>query len=159
MDTHSDRPDDLSELERQLSACQPAREGLDADAMLFAAGRAAAPPARSRLAWPALTGVLALLALSFGVWATVERAERLALTRHLRQLSPAPPEAVSPPGTTAEPPTADEPTGDNWLTARRALDHGLEAWPPRVIDTPLTPDPFSTDPVLTVGRRNALLEP
>ena len=158
MHTHPDFPDDLSELERRLSACQPAPEGLDADAMLFAAGRAAGPH-RVRFVWPALTGFLAVLALVMAVWATPERAERLALARHLRQLSPAPSEPVSTPTVPSEPPTADEPTADNWLTSRRALEQGLEAWPPQAIETPTTPGPIPTVPVLMVGQRDALLDP
>ena len=156
MHTHSD---DLSEMERRLSAWQPAPEGLDADAMLFAAGRAAVPRSRFRFVWPALTGFLAVLALLFGVWATTERAERLALDRQLRELSPVPPEPVSSPAVPSEPLTADEPIADDWLTARRALENGLEAWPPRSIDTPVPPGPIPTVPVLMVGQRDALLDP
>jgi hypothetical protein len=159
MHTHSDFPDDLSELERRLSAWQPSSEGLDADAMLFAAGRAAGPPHRVRFVWPALTGFLAVLALAFGVWATTERAERLALDQRLRQLSAAPSEPVSSPSVPDDPPRTDEPTADAWLTARRALEDGLEAWPPRPIDTPATADPIITVPVLMVGQRDALLDP
>lgn len=151
MHTHSDFPDDLGDLERRLSAWQPAPEGLDADAMLFAAGRAAG---RVRLVWPALTGFLAVLTLAFGVWAMTERAERLALDRHLREPSPAPPAPVSSPAVPSEPLTADD-----WLTARRALEEGLEAWPPQAIETSVSPGPLSTVPVLMVGQRDALLDP
>lgn len=159
MHTHSDFPDDLSEMERRLSAWQPAPEGLDADAMLFAAGRAAGSPHRVRFVWPVLTGFLALLALLFGVWATTERAERLALDRQLRELSPAPPVPVSSPDLPSQTQTADEPTADDWLTTRRALEQGLEAWPPQRIETPVSPGPFPSAPVLMVGQRDALLDP
>ena len=146
------QPDDLSELERRLTACRPASQGLDADAMLFAAGRAAAP---RRLLWPALTGFFAVLALALGVWGTAERAERLALGRQLGRPSDAIPEPAPPPAESPEP----QRSADEWLTARRALEQGLEAWPPRPFDTTATPGLPSDAAVLTVGRRDVLLDP
>jgi hypothetical protein len=143
--------DDLSDLERRLSAWQPARDGLDADAMLFAAGRASAP---RRLAWPALAACLAALALSLGTWAAVERAGRLALAERLRQQAPVEP---APPTGPVETPSAEVPGPTSLLAAHRALEHGLDAWAPRPIDTP-APGGSPEPPVLQVGDRKALLE-
>ena len=64
MDTH---PDDLSDLERRLAACAPSSAGLDADAMLFAAGRASARRGPSGIPLAGLTACLAALAIVLGV--------------------------------------------------------------------------------------------
>ena len=142
-------PDDLSELERRLSARRPSASGLDADAMLFAAGRAAGA---SRIPWPALTGLLAALALGLACWATTERAERLALSRPPLQPAPPPPMTVPAPAETHGP-------ADDWLSARRALEEGLEVWHPLALLPPESPTVGRSDPVFTVGQRNALLDP
>lgn len=93
-------PDDLTDLERRLTGWRPNPAGLNPDAMLFAAGRAAARPWR---AWLALAPCLAALAVAVAAWAS-ERAERVALAEQLRQRAPAP--ALVPPD---EPPDSDVP--------------------------------------------------
>jgi hypothetical protein len=145
MDTH---PDNLSELERRLAACGPATAGLDADAMLFAAGRASVRPGRMRFIWPSVSAGLAVLAAALGVWLAAERSERLLLAEHLRRPAPAPSLPSAPP----QPHTADEPAPNSLLSAHRALEKGLDAWPP--LATPdLPPGPPPADPpVLRVGR-------
>ena len=150
MDEHLD---DLNELERRLSSWRPSIEGLDADAMLFAAGRATAP---RRFVWPTLATFLAVLAIALAVWATAERRERLALADQLRERSVPATEPI--PETIHEPLTVDEPSPDGWLSAHRALEHGLDAWPTRPIGDE-SPGPVSLEPVFTVGHRDALLEP
>src|SRR5687768_16336387 len=132
MDTH---PDDLSDLERRLAAWQPVAQGLDADAMLFAAGRASRPRC---LLWPALTVSLAALVLALGVWALRERSERHALAERLRQPAAPEPAAPSPSPVPAEEP-AEGPRASSLLAARRALEHGLEAWPPQPVVPAGTP--------------------
>jgi len=152
MDTH---PDDLSEMERRLGACAPAADGLDADAMLFAAGRASARPGPARFVWPALTTCLAALAVGLGAWLAVERAERLSLAERLRQPAPAP--VPSPLPAPPEPPTADEPAPNSFLAARQALEQGLDAWPPAPVPAAGPPGPLPPDPpVLRVGRPDML---
>jgi hypothetical protein len=141
-------PDNLSELERRLAACPPSSDGLNADAMLFAAGRAAARSGPARFLWPGLTACLAVLAIVLGLWVAVERAERLSLAERLRQ----PPPAPSALPNQSEPATADEPAPDSVLAARRALEQGLDAWPPapvRRADPPGPPPPDA--PILRVG--------
>jgi hypothetical protein len=157
MDTQPDRPDDLTDLERRLAACAPSAEGLDADAMLFAAGRASAR--RGRLVWPALTAGLAVLSVALGAWLVAERAARLELARQLQQPAPAPaPPTAAPVAPAApEPPTANEPPQSSVLAFRQALEKGLDAWPsapPSDADPPGPPRP--DPPVLRVGRPDSL---
>src|SRR5262249_11142884 len=133
---------------------EPATAGLDAEAMLFAAGRASVRPARARFVWPALTGCLAVLSVLLGVWLAGERAERVSLTQQLRPQAPAP--GPSPPAVLPEPPTSDGPNPNSVLAARRALEQGLEAWPPMATGAG-TPGAGSADSaVLRMGRYDAL---
>lgn len=164
MDTHSHRPEDLNELERRLSAWQPSSAGLNADAVLFAAGRASVRPGPARIAWPAFTALLTVLAVVLGLWLAAERSERQALAFRLRERPPAPAVNPSPPpAANAEPvesPTADEPAPDSYLASRRALEKGLDAWPSRVVVRGGPTDPSLTNPpILTLGQRDALLDP
>jgi hypothetical protein len=156
MDTDPLRPDDLSELERRLSGWRPASAGLDADAMLFAAGQAAARRGPARLVWPALTLSLVALATALGAWGASERSERLALAEQLRRPATEPADP-SPPAVPWTGPTADELPPDSLLAARRALEQGLDAWPPRrlVPTRPALPEA----PVLEMGQRNVLVDP
>jgi hypothetical protein len=146
MNTH---PNDLSELERRLVACQPSAAGLDADAMLFAAGRASVRPGRARYLWPALTAGLAAFAMVLGTGWAVERGERLALLVERR--NPAPPPTPLPPPAPPEAPTAQQPASTSVLSWHTMLEHGLDDWPP-----PPPPDgrsgPSPDEPVLRVGR-------
>ena len=81
MDTQpSSNEDDLSDVERRLTGWQPAAERLDADAMLFAAGRAAGQGGLGRLLWPACCVLLVVQAAGLLVWGLAERAERFPLT-------------------------------------------------------------------------------
>ena len=51
---------DLNDLERRLANWRPAGDGLGADAMLFAAGRASVRRSPARFAWPAIAAGLIL---------------------------------------------------------------------------------------------------
>ena len=67
MDAHTPRhEDDLSEFERHLAGWQPSSDGLDADAMLFAAGQAAGRRGRSQLLWPVLCALVTVQAAGAG---------------------------------------------------------------------------------------------
>src|SRR5579872_1055799 len=130
MDTNPDCPDDLSALEARLSGWEPSAAGLDADAMLFAAGRAAARPGAARYVWPALACCASLVAAALGVWLGAERTERQALAQQLRRQDPAP-RSPSGPALEVQPPetpAVEAPPRDSLLAAYRALDEGLEAW-------------------------------
>jgi hypothetical protein len=158
MDTHPQHPDELSDLERRLAACAPADAGLDADAMLFAAGRASTRPGPARFIWPALAASLAGLAVVLGTWLAAERSERLALAERLRQQPPAPaPAAPSSSAAPSDPPTADEPQPNSLLAAHRALEQGLDAWAgqPMTRAGATDPPPYAS-PVLQVGRPDRL---
>lgn len=164
MDTHSNRPEDLTALERRLSSWEPANAGLDVDAMLFAAGRASVRPSLTRYTWPTLTFLMAALSVALGLWLADERSERLALALRLRERPPAP--TVNPPSppaanmTPQETPSTDDLPPNSYLASRRALEEGLEAWPSRVVVRAGPPDPSITNPpILRVGQRDALLEP
>jgi hypothetical protein len=161
MDTHSDHPDDLSELERRLSAWKPADDGLDADALLFDAGRASMRPTAVRFVWPALTGLLTALTVVLGLWLAVERSERLALARRLAELPPAPTvNTPLPPTAPQESAGPEEPSPDSYLAGRRALEQGLDAWPVRAVVRHGPPtSPGRNPPILHLGQRDALLDP
>ncbi|MFL5342649.1 MAG: hypothetical protein ACJ8F7_21160 [Gemmataceae bacterium] len=140
--------DDLSEFERRLAGCPPAAGGLDADAMLFAAGRAAARPSR---AWPLLSFAFAALSLALGVGLLHERGARLEIAA--RQTRPAP--AVQPGAVPAEP----SPAGDAPLLAvHRALEEGRDPWPAHSVML-MEPSSGSLSPVLQPRSLNKLLEP
>jgi hypothetical protein len=163
MDTLPERPDDLKDLERRLAAYAPSPTGLNADAMLFAAGRASVRPGVARFVWPALTLGLTTLAVVLGVWLATERAERLDLAQQLRQTrpphvpSPSPP--FSPGDAPTERPTEYEPAPNSLLAGHRALEQGLDAWPPQAVAWAEAPGPPSDAPVLKVGWRDSLLDP
>jgi hypothetical protein len=164
MDKHSYNSEDMNELERRLSAWQPNRAGIDADAVLFAAGRASVRSGPARFAWPALTTVLAALAVVLGLCLANERSERLALAHRLRERPPAPAVNPSPRAAIniapAEAPAPDEPSPDSYLASRRALEMGLDAWPSRAVarSGPANPS-LANAPVLSLGQREALLDP
>lgn len=164
MDAHSNHSEDLNATERRLSAWKPASEGLDADAVLFAAGRASVRLRPARFAWPALTVVMTALSVVLGLCLADERNERLALARRLRERPPAP--AVNPSPLPAaniapeEPLHSDELPPDSYLASRRALEKGLDAWPIRAIVRAGPPEPsIANPPILRLGQRDALLEP
>ncbi|MGH7172156.1 MAG: hypothetical protein ACRELF_13635 [Gemmataceae bacterium] len=164
METHSHRPEDLNALERRLSTWQPSSDGLDADAVLFAAGRASVRPGPARFAWPALTALMTALAVVFGLWLAAERSERQTLAQRLRERPPAPAVNLSPlPAAIAAPvesPSPDDVPPDSYLASRRALEKGIDAWPVRVVAHAESPEPsVPNPPILSLGQREALLDP
>jgi hypothetical protein len=87
MDIHSSHPDDLRKLEARLANWKPAPEGLDPEAMLFAAGRASART-KARFAWPIVSSCLAMTVIALSARLSAERSERLALLREIQQTTP-----------------------------------------------------------------------
>ncbi len=148
MHTPPDRPDGLTDLERRLAACAPSADGLDADAMLFAAGRASARPGRARLVWPGVVACLSAMSFVLGARLATERAERQQLAHQPEQPAPLLPPSVAP-----EPPTAEQPPNSSVLAARPALEQGLDAWPPAKVPAGA---PAPEPPVLRVGRPDSL---
>jgi hypothetical protein len=143
MDAH---PDDLNDLERRLTAWQPAADGVDADRMLFEAGQATA---RFRYNRRVVLFHL-VLATVCCIWALIEHFERTALARRVQELSaPAAPAPVSPE------PSPEPPSPHSLLASHRVLDRGLDAWPAP------EPGPESPSaparPILRAGQTDALL--
>jgi hypothetical protein len=164
MDKHSNCPEDLNEMERRLSAWRPSSDALDADTVLFAAGRASVQPGPARFVWPALSALLTALTIILGLWLVNERNERLALARRLHERPTAPAinssPAPAPNAVPAESSDLEEPTADGYLASRRALEKGLDAWPSRTEVRSGPSDPSSGDPpILTLGQRDSLLNP
>jgi hypothetical protein len=75
--------DDLTRIERQLSALRPAGGGIDRDRMLFEAGRASARAEGWARAWTFAAAASALVAVSLGVGLARERSRTLDLERAL----------------------------------------------------------------------------
>jgi hypothetical protein len=164
MDAHSNNSEDLNALERRLCAWEPATEGLDADAVLFAAGRASVRPSSARFLWPALTVLMTGLSVVFCLWLADERNERLALVGRLRERPSAP--IVIPSPSPADNPAPEEPARsdelppNSYLASRRALEKGLDAWPSRfVVHSGSMDTSIKNPPILRLGQRDALLEP
>jgi hypothetical protein len=151
----SPHPDDLNELERRLAACAPSSAGLDADAMLFAAGRASARPSAARFVWPALTATLAGLAALLGVWLANERSERLALIRQLRPVPPAVAPYSPPP---AEPWAQAESSSLDLLAVHHALEQGRDPWPAQMAMRVDAPSELSPSPVLQASSLKQMLD-
>jgi len=131
--------------------------------MLFAAGRASARSGPARFVWPALTLGLTTVALVLGVWLATERAKRLELAQQLRQTLPPPLPNPSPSASPGDVPTEhateQEPAPNSLLAGHRALEQGLDAWPPQAVARAETPGPPTDAPVLKVGWRDNLLDP
>jgi hypothetical protein len=81
--THTGDEGNLSDLERRLGHWRPDSSGLDADAMLFAAGAASVECSTGARLWPAACGLLVALSAVLGTWALLERAERHLLAARL----------------------------------------------------------------------------
>jgi len=149
------REDDLSACERRLAGWQPAAGNLDADAMLFAAGRAA--NRRGRLLWPALCTLLAAQAAGLGLWGLSERAERVGLARLLPDRAPAPniPQA---PAVAELPEPRYSPSPDDYFHLRRRLEQDPGRWlaaAPTAGTKPIGPPP-ARPPILRAGQLDGL---
>jgi hypothetical protein len=127
MDTHSHNQDDLSDVERRVAGWLPDAEGLSGDAVLFAAGVAAGRVGRSRLPWPALCALFAVLAAGLGAWGLHERTERQLLDNRLLERAPAP--SVPPESTVASlPESSFTPAPDSYLNLRRRAEQDPGRW-------------------------------
>jgi hypothetical protein len=159
MDALPSPSDDMKELECRLSEWRPSTAGLDADGVLFAAGRASVRPAWGRLAWPIVSGCLALLAATFGVGLSQERAARLELTARLRDQKPP---VVSAPSFVPEPvdaPSTEPPAADSYLAAHRALAGNPDSWMMAAKTEPSEGPPLPNRPIWKAGSHPDMLEP
>lgn len=126
MDADLSHSDDLNEMERRLAGWSPTQEGLDPDAMLFAAGRASVRGGKSWIAWPIVSGTLALVTAALGTWLAAERSERLALLREIQQryaeIAP-----ISPP-VKMQTSTPEKPAPGGYLVLRREWEQQPGDW-------------------------------
>jgi hypothetical protein len=151
--------DNLNDFERRLAGWRPTVEGLDAHAMLFAAGHAAGQRGRARLLWPALCVVLAVQVAGLSMWGLSERAERQALASQLRERPPArntPAETLD----TVLPESAYTPSPEDYLHLRQRMEQD----PSRLLlsfsptgSQPLEPPP-PNPPILRAGQRDGQLD-
>jgi hypothetical protein len=116
---------DLNDFESRLATWQPAEGGLDADRLLYAAGRASVTRSKKRFAWPAATFVLAAMTAVLGMRLSVEHAERLALlNRPARAAASGEDTAIR-----RETAVVTEPLpADSLFAARIAFEKGIDAW-------------------------------
>jgi hypothetical protein len=159
MDANSPRhEDDLSACERRLAAWRPAAEGLDADAMLFAAGLAAGRRGRGQRLWPVLCAVLTVQAAALGVWGLSERAQRQALANRVRDAAPAP---QTPPATAVAELTAPSymPSPTDYFHLRRRAEQDPGRWlaSPPPAEAPI-PQPPAKPAILRAGQRESLFD-
>jgi hypothetical protein len=149
--------DELNELARRLSSYSPATAGLDADAALFAAGRAFALRGPAQVVWWGLTASLTALVVVLGGFLTYERNERFVLAQKLRQIPPGvAPNQRAP----VDPSPADDP---GWtpvlIDVHQALEQGRDPWPAQSAMRVETPATMSYPPVLQPRGLDRLLDP
>jgi hypothetical protein len=134
------QPDELTSLERQLAACLPSGDGLDADEMLFAAGRVSAQ--RANTLWPASACGLAVLSLALGAGWRAERHERTALAArlNLQQFTSA---VMSLPDLVPAPPP---PGPGSYMFVRRAMERDPDGWPAHAETDPSPGQPSPNPP-------------
>jgi hypothetical protein len=150
MDSHSSNPDDLRKLEQRLAGWKPTPEGLDLEAMLFAAGRASARHGKAWLAWPIACGCLALAVVVLGAGLATERSERLALLREIgaataKQEFRAP---LSAGRGSDETPVTTPPGPDSYLVLRREWEERHGDWANRPGPSGRESKPASPQPTI-----------
>jgi hypothetical protein len=120
-----EREGDLNNVEQRLAGWLPAADGLNTDAMLYAAGRAAGR--RGRAVWPALCLVLLAQTIGLGVWGFSERAERRTLASRLDERLPVP--EHSPETLVADLPAPTYvPSPNDYLQLRQRAEQDPDGW-------------------------------
>lgn len=158
---HPDHEDDLNAVERRLAGWRPAGRGLDADAMLFAAGQAAARRGRGRLLWPALCALLAVQVAALSAWGLAERSECRTLASRLRERAPAPDVPPPAPVVQAAPEPSYTPSPDDYFHLLRRVEQDPNGWLASTEPTgpPALGPPAPEPPVLKAGQRDLRLTP
>jgi hypothetical protein len=160
MSTNPSPAGDLNDLEHRLAEWRPATAGLDADRMLFAAGRDSVRPGWGRNVLPIISVCLALLAALFGVGFAHERAAKLDLITQLRDTKPSSvPEPYSEPDSSGTP-WAEAPAASSYLAAHAALAQNPESWLAQAKIEPAagTPRPSPSRPILKANSSSEMLE-
>jgi len=155
----SHNQDDLSDIERRLADWRPASSGLDADAVLFAAGQATAGRGRGRLLWPVLCVLLAGQAALLGAWGLSERAERVALASRIHEIAPEP--KVPPASAVAIlPKSSYTPSPDDYFHLRGRTEQDLNRWLTSQASTDApAPGPPAPEPTIPrAGQRNGVFD-
>lgn len=130
----------LNDLERRLTGWRPTSDGLDADAMLFAAGRASVRRSPARFSWPAIAASLAVAVGILGSRLANERLENQALLVRL---------------TNADTPVTivlQAPTESSYLAMRRSWERDPDG---EFRHEELNPGSESNHPILRAGERNS----
>ena len=112
---------ELNDMERLLSGLRPCQDGLDADAMLFAAGLAAGRQAKGKVLLSTVCGLLAVATAGLALWGLAQRQELIQLARHQQErvgdfrifAGQRKPEQA---------PSVYEPSVDDYLSLRRAME-------------------------------------
>jgi hypothetical protein len=112
---------ELNDMERLLSGLRPCQDGLDADAMLFAAGLAAGRQAKGKVLLSTMCGLLAVATAGLALWGLAQRKELIQLARHQQErMDDFRTIAVQRKSEPA--PSIYEPSFDDYLSLRRAME-------------------------------------
>jgi hypothetical protein len=152
------REDGLSRVERRLAGWRPDSAGLDADAMLFAAGLAAGGRGRRRVLWPALCGVMTALAIGLGIWGLNEYDQRRLLSQRFSSEQPTPSTAPANANVGSDPSSA-MPEGYFSMLRRLEIEKDPDAW---LVSSPAGGQSIGPPPpepaILKAGQAGNLLE-
>jgi hypothetical protein len=130
----------LNDLERRLAHWLPAQQGLDIDAMLFAAGRASVRRSPTRFVWPAIAACLAIAVGILGQRISTERIENQVLLARLNQ--------IEAPSAVVMQPLSDS----SYLAVRRAWERDPDG---EIHQHELDPESNASQPILRAGERNS----
>jgi hypothetical protein len=158
MSTSPSPAGDLNDLERRLAEWRPATAGLDADRMLFAAGRDSVRPGWGRILLPIVSVGLALLTALLGVGFAHERAAKLDLIAQLHDPRPSfVPDPNNVPDS-SETPWAEAPAASSYLAAHAALAQNPDSWLDQAKIEPAAGTPRPSTPILKSHSPSEMLE-
>jgi len=140
---------------------RPDTEGLNRDAVLFAAGLAAAKGQRGRLFWPAVSTAFAMAVVALGVWALNEHRDCQLLLGELQILHEREPfsSSLSTNALAAAHQTAATVSPNSYFSLRKQLEKNPSQW--LASQAPIGPAPLGTGPpepsILRASQYEALL--
>lgn len=142
----------MSAFERKLASLKPDRQGLDVEAMIFAAGLAEGR--RGRSAWTATCGALAAVAFGLGVWGVSERGERQTLAARLATPATAP---IIVQDRIHDPSPMSAPPANALYSLRKSMEQDPDRWIAMSdvsATPPIAPEPKDEPRILNAVRRN-----